>query len=90
MGFLYSQWVIRIFALFVATLAKSELRQFVRNSLPGAVFPEDRQVVLTNQGEAYRLNGLWFKWHGTVGSKVAIKDQASITTWAHVEGLPRA
>ena len=76
--------------MFVATLAKSELRQFVRNSLPGAVFPEDRQVVLTNQGEAYRLNGLWFKWHGSVGSKVAIKDQASITDWHFVEGLPVA
>ena len=71
-------------------LSDADFRQSVRNSLPGAVFPEDRQVVLTNLGEAYRLNGLWFKWHGTMGSKVAIKDQDSIKTWVHVEGLPRA
>lgn len=71
-------------------LSDADFRQFVRNSLPGAVFPEDRQVVLTNVGEAYRLNGLWFKWHGTIGSKIAIRDQDSITTWAHGEGLPRA
>ena len=71
-------------------LSDADFRQFVRNSLPGAVFPEDLQVVLTNIGEAYRVNGLWFKWHGTIGSKVAIKDQDSITTWAHVDGLPRA
>lgn len=73
-----------------ANLSDADFRQFVRNSLPGVVFPEDRQVVLTNVGEAYRLNGLWFKWHGTIGSRIAIKDQDSITTWAHGEGLPRA
>ena len=39
-------------------LSDADFRQFVRNSLPGAVFPKDRQVVLTNRGEAYRLNGL--------------------------------
>lgn len=71
-------------------LTDADFRQFVRNSLPGVVFPADRQVVMTNQGEAYRLNGLWFKWHGTMGSKVAMKDQDSITTWYNVEGLPRA
>ena len=71
-------------------LTDAEFRQFVRNSLPGFVFPEDRQVVVTNRGEAYRLNGLWFKWHGTMGSRVAMKDQDSITTWAHGEGLLRA
>ena len=40
-------------------LSDADFRQFVRNSLPGIVFPEDRQVVVTNRGEAYRLNGLW-------------------------------
>lgn len=70
-------------------LSDADFRQFVRNSLPGVVFPEERQVVMTNQGEAYRLNGLWFKWHGTMGSKVAMKDQDSITTWHHIQGLPR-
>jgi len=71
-------------------LSDADFRQFVRNSLPGVVFPEDRQVVVTNQGEAYRLNGLWFKWHGSIGSKVAMKNQDSITTWYHRQDLPRA
>lgn len=71
-------------------LTDTDFRLFVRNSLPGVVFPEDKQVVMTNKGEAFRLNGLWFKWHGTMGSKVAMKDQASITTWCNVEGLPHA
>ena len=71
-------------------LTDAEFRQFVRNSLPGVVFPEDRHLVVTNHGEAYRLNGLWFKWHGTMGGRVAMKDQDSITTWAHGESLPRA
>ena len=78
--------------MFLRTLAANldaDFRQFVRNSLPGVVFPEERQVVMTNKGDAYRLNGLWFKWHGTMGSKVAMKDQDSITTWHHVQGLPR-
>ena len=71
-------------------LSDAELRQFVRNSLPGIVFPEDRHVVMTNRGAAYRLNGLWFAWHGNCGSKVAMKDQGAITTWHYIEGLPRA
>lgn len=54
------------------------------------MFPPDRQVVMTNRGEAYRSGNLCFKWHGTLGSKVAIKDQASITDWHFVEGLPVA
>ena len=71
-------------------LTDADFRLFVRNSLRGLVFPPDRQVVMTNRGEAYRIGKLWFKWHGSVGSKVAIKDQASITDWHFVEGLPVA
>lgn len=71
-------------------LSDTDFRQFVRNSLPGIVFPEDRHVVMTNCGEAYRLNGLWFRWHGNCGSKVAMKDQDAITTWRYTEGLPSA
>ena len=71
-------------------LSDADFRQLVRNSLPEIVFPEDRQVVVTNRGEAYRLNGLWFRWHGNCGSKVAMKDQEAITTWQYIEGLPRA
>ena len=71
-------------------LSDADFRQLVRNSLPEIVFPEDRHVVMTNRGEAYRLNGLWFAWHGNCGSKVAMKDQEAITTWRYVEGLPRA
>lgn len=71
-------------------LTDADFRLFVRNSLRGLVFPPDRQVVMTNRGEAYRIGNLWFKWHGSVGSKVAIKDQASITDWHFVEGLPVA
>ena len=69
-------------------LSDTDFRQFVRNSLPGIVFPEDRRVVMTNCGEAYRLNGLWFRWHGNCGSEVAMKDQDAITTWRYAEGLP--
>ena len=71
-------------------LSDADFRIFVRNSLRGLVFPPDRQVVMTNRGEAYRSGNLWFKWHGSVGSKVAIKDKASITDWHFVEGLPVA
>ena len=71
-------------------LSDADFRHLVRNSLPGIAFPEDRHVVMTNRGEAYRLNGLWFAWHGNCGSKVAMKDQGAITTWRYVEGLPRA
>ena len=69
-------------------LSDTDFRQFVRNSLPGIVFPEDRRVVMTNCGEAYRLNGLWFRWHGNCGSEVAMKDQDAITTRRYAEGLP--
>jgi hypothetical protein len=71
-------------------LSDAEFRLFVRNSLPTVSLPPERQVVMTNRGEAYRVGGLWFKWHGTIGSKIAIKDQDSITDWHYVEGLPKA
>ena len=87
---------------FTATLAANvdndrmtdaEFRQFVRNSLPAIefTFPTERQVVLTNIGEAYCVGGYWFKWWGDAGgSKMAIKNQESITEWKYVEGFPIA
>lgn len=71
-------------------LSDADFRDFVRRSLPTATRPPEKQVVMTNLGEAYLICDLWFKWHGTFGSKVAIRDQASITDWRFVEGLPIA
>ena len=63
---------------------------WVPNNFSLNLFPIDRQVVMTNRGEAFRLNNLWFKWHGVIGGKVAMKNQDGVTEWHHVSGLPNA
>ena len=50
-------------------LSDADFRQLVRNTLPGIVFPEDRHVVMTNRGEAYRLNGCGSRGTGTAGAR---------------------
>jgi hypothetical protein len=45
--------------------------------------PEDL-VVLTNIGEAFQRQGIWFKWWPEMqqGGRVGIRDQSRITTWS--------
>lgn len=52
---------------------------------PGGTVPADGIVVETNRGRAYRQNGCWFAWHNGLGSRVAIREQDSVTEWRYIE-----
>ena len=52
---------------------------------PGGTVPADGIVVETNQGRAYRRNGCWFAWNNGLGSRVAIREQTSVTEWRYIE-----
>jgi hypothetical protein len=79
------------------SITDKEFRNLVRSCLSVPVlrvaageFPPERQVVMTNRGKAYMHHGLWFVWHGVVGSQTAIRDQSSIKTWQLDPALPVA
>ena len=52
-------------------LSDADFRQLVRNSLPGIAFPEDRHVVMTNRGEAYRALRRWADAEKAFGAALA-------------------
>ena len=50
--------------------------------------PTERQVVRTNIGNGYVVNGMWYKFWAGKGSKEPMPDQSEVISWKYIQGMP--